>query len=459
MMTEEEFVRVETLRKAGWTISQIADELGYHPATVSKWLREGPPPPRRLGVAEPVIEDRWAARITELLEHNEDLLATSILRVLRVEGFEGGYSTLTRHLRAVRGVRRRLGVGSTVPIETGPGEEFQFDFSDCGIWARRWGWDHNLVCFGAVLCWSRCRSWWFTTSEDQAHTFEGIVLVLEDFGGVPRVGRTDRMGALGKSRGKRFVPYPATTSFCAHHGFELKACQTGDAARKGKVERPFGEMKSAFLPEMDLDPPDDVAELNRRAGVWLDRVTHPRPHRVTGVPPAMRIAAEREMLGRLPAVRFDTARRETRRVGRVPLIEWDTTFYSVPPQVVGAAVEVRQPVDAGVIEIRHGGALVATHRLDPDAVYVWDPGHRAATEAAALGRHNRPHLSGVPDMAGSVNLADLDLGDGDYRVDPPDLALLEAIGPAPRLDPAERNSSDRLSADDVPGSEGSGGPQ
>ncbi|MGH9053694.1 MAG: hypothetical protein ACRDWX_11885, partial [Acidimicrobiia bacterium] len=46
------------------------------------------------------------------------------------------------------------------------------------------------------------------------------------------------------------------------------------------------------------------------------------------------------------------------------------------------------------------------------------PGHRAATEAAALGRHNRPHLSGVPDMAGSVNLADLDLGDGDYARPP-----------------------------------------
>ncbi|NQV07006.1 helix-turn-helix domain-containing protein [bacterium] len=38
MMTEEEYVKVEALRKAGWTITQIADELGYHPATVSKWL-------------------------------------------------------------------------------------------------------------------------------------------------------------------------------------------------------------------------------------------------------------------------------------------------------------------------------------------------------------------------------------------------------------------------------------
>ena len=95
---------------------------------------------------------------------------------------------------------------------------------------------------------------------------------MEAFGGVPRVGRTDRIAVLGQSRGKGFVPFPATVSFCAHHGFELRACLPGDAQRKGKVcERSFGELKSAFLPEMDLDPPADVAELNRRAAVWLDR--------------------------------------------------------------------------------------------------------------------------------------------------------------------------------------------
>jgi transposase len=437
MMTEEEYVRVDTLRKAGWTISQIASELGYHPATVSKWLREGPPPVSRPAVADPVIDERWASRVGELLEHNRDLLATSILRVLEAEGFDGGYSTLTRHLRQVRGIRRRAGSDATVPIDTDPGEEFQFDFSDCNRWAQRWGWDHDLVCFGAILCWSRIRSWWFTTSQDRAHTFEGVILALETFGGVPRIGRTDRMGALGRSRGRRFVPYPATTSFCAHHGFELKACQAGDAARKGKVERPFGELKSAFLPEMDLDPPGDIAELNRRAAVWLDTVVHARAHRATGVPPALRIATEQGLLGRLPGVRFDTAHRETRVVGRVPMIEWDTTFYSVPPTVCGQVVEVREPVDAGIIEIRAAGELVATHRLDRDAVYVWDSTHRAATEKIALGRHNKKRrtIAGHDPQPAQIETIGLDLGDGGYDVAVPDLGLLAAISPDVQVDP------------------------
>ena len=35
-----------------------------------------------------------------------------------------------------------------------------------------------------ILCWSRWRLWWFTTSVDREHTFEGIVRFFEAAGGV-----------------------------------------------------------------------------------------------------------------------------------------------------------------------------------------------------------------------------------------------------------------------------------
>jgi DNA-binding transcriptional ArsR family regulator len=127
MMTQEEFMDVQALRAAGWTITQIAEHLGYHPATVSAWLRNGGPPAKR----EPppmveVIDERWRNRIGELLAHNARLQATSIVRVLRAEGFDGSYQTVTRHLREVRGTLRAAGGAEamvTVRIETGPGEE------------------------------------------------------------------------------------------------------------------------------------------------------------------------------------------------------------------------------------------------------------------------------------------------------------------------------------------------
>jgi len=428
-------MNVKALRAAGWTIKQIAEHVGYHPATVSGWLANGGPPAKRKApVAELVIDDRWRARIAGLLEHNADLQGTSIMRVLEAEGFCGSYQSLTAYLHQVRGPTRG-GVALTMPIETAPGEEFQFDFSDCNRWAKRWGWDHELQCFGCVLCWSRHKFWWFATSVDQPHTFEGLVLFFEHIDGVPAVGRTDRMGSLGRSRGKAFVLHPVASSFARHYDVALKACDAGDAKRKGKIERPFRDLKRGFLAEMDLDPPADIAELNRRAPIWLERYVHPVAHGTTKVAPAERLATERALLGRLPRVRFDTAVRDTRRVGRIPLVEWDTVYYSAPPELAGKLVEVRQPVAESLIELRFLGRLVATHRLAPaGSDPQWLPEHKAAAEAIVLGRRR---LSVIDDIAVPVTagIGGVDLGPGDYDVDVPDLGALGAIGPHPALDP------------------------
>jgi transposase len=438
MMTEEEFMNVKALHAAGWTIRQIAEHVGYHPATVSSWLKEGgPPPARRTPAAEVVIDEGWQARIAGLLQQNAQLQASSIMRVIGAEGFDGSYPTLTRHLRSVRGPSRGAPGSAlvTVPIVTGPAEEFQFDWSDCNRWARRWGWDDELHCFGAVLCWSRVKRWWFATSIDQPHTLEALAGFFEGVAGVPSVGRTDRMGQLGRSRGKAFIWHPAALEFARHYGFALKACDGGDAKRKGKIERPFRDLKSGFLAEMDLDPPGDIGELNRRAETWLARYAHAVVHRTTKVRPDERFRVEQPLLTRLPRVRFDTARREPRRVGRVPMIEWDAVFYSAPPEVVGQMIEARQPVATTVLELRFAGRLIAIHRVvAAGSEPQWLPEHRAAAEAIALGRHGR-HLRPVIDAAPRpTSVIGLDLGDGDYDVDEPDLADLEAIGPHPHLD-------------------------
>ena len=128
MMTQEEYMKVQELRAAGWTIAQIAEEVGYHPATVSAWLRHGGPPARRATPAdELVVDERWRVRIGQLLERNAALQGSSVMRVICAEGFDGSYQTLTRYLREVRGPMR--GNGATTPavtmrIETGPAEEF-----------------------------------------------------------------------------------------------------------------------------------------------------------------------------------------------------------------------------------------------------------------------------------------------------------------------------------------------
>jgi hypothetical protein len=150
---------------------------------------------------------------------------------------------------------------------------------------------------------------------------------------------------------------------------------------------------------------------------------------VTGVPPAIRLEAERPLLAPLPRLRYDTARLEPRRVGApVPLVEVDGVFYSVPPSLVGTTVEIRLPVDAGILEIRAHGSVVATHDLaPPGSPPVWDPAHRKAAQAMALAPHARPRLSLVT-RDESPPLEALELGDGDYDVEVPDLACYELGG-------------------------------
>ena len=111
----------------------------------------------------------------------------SVHNKLRAEGFTGSYPTVARAVRDVWGPRFRAAAAVSVPIHTYPGEEIQFDFCNLDHIATAWGWDHPLRVFGAISSWPRQRMWWFTTSEDREHTFEGIVRAFETFGGVPAV--------------------------------------------------------------------------------------------------------------------------------------------------------------------------------------------------------------------------------------------------------------------------------
>ena len=422
---------VLAMRRQGMSYVEIGEKLGYHPDTISAWVKKGGPPAARTVADEDRVVDLvWAVRLGELLVGNPKLLATSLFEIVAAEGFEGSYPSVVRWVRSQRGPRFRRSDGASVPIETGPGEEAQFDFSDCSTWSQSVGLASTLWCFGMILCWSRWRTWWFTTSVDRQHTFEGVARFFDTAGGVPRIARTDRMGALGQSQGRRFQLAPESLEFARHHGVEIKACQAGDAKRKGKVERPFRDLKESFLEELVVTGvPSSIDELNTRAQIWVDQRVHARPHRSTGVAPAERFATEREFLAPLPAERFDTDYVETRRVHRaLPFITWGGVRYSVPPDCLGQLVEARVAVDSTELTVRWAGAEVARHRLSSSGADVWDPAHRLAAETAALASNQRRHLRVIDpvDTEQSATTAGrIELGAGDYDIAAPDLTLYE----------------------------------
>jgi hypothetical protein len=253
------------------------------------------------------------------------------------------------------------------------------------------------------------------------------VRFFEAAGGVPELCRTNRMGALGASQGRRFKLHPPTLEFASHHGTEIKACQPGDAKRKGKIERPFRDLAESFLEELVVTGvPDDIDALNGRARVWVDERVHDRRHRTTGVAPIERFASEHGFLKTLPSTRFDTDYVEARRVHRaLPFIEWERVRYSVPADCLGQLVEVRKPVDSNGLTVLSAGTVVAAHRIPTDGRHeVWDPAHRARAELSALASTQRRHLQLVRDNPppAPVSLRRIELPGGDFDVATVDLA-------------------------------------
>jgi transposase len=430
MMTQEEFMDVRAMKRQGMSIKEIAAETGYHPSTISGWLRNGGPPEKRPSRGSAVIDEHWAGEIATLVHKSPRLLATSAFELIKAQGYTGSYVSVARHLNTVRGPRFSAAPAASTRIVTAPGEEAQFDWSDISHWSREWGLG-EVQCFSAILSFSRVRIWWFAHSVDREHTFEGLVRFFEFVGGVPKVLRTDRMGALGTSQGRRFHLHPPALAFAQFHGSEIRACQARDAKRKGKVERPFRDVKERFLEECNATAvPASLAELNERARIWLAERIHSRLHRGIGAIPADRMAAEGPLLGALPRRRFDTAYVEARRVHvAIPQIEWRGVRYSVPPRCLGQRVEVRQEVGGSSIEIRWAAEHVATHAIsDIEGMEVWDAGHFAEAQSAALSRSRGRHLSVVlPDVARSVAPLRLEI-EGDVDVEVPDLARYETEG-------------------------------
>ena len=135
-------------------------------------------------------------------------------------------------------------------------------------------------------------------------------------------------------------------------------------------------------------------------------------------------------------MRFDTAVRDTRKVGRIPMVEWATVFYSAPPELAGKVIEVRQPVGHDVLELRFLGRIVAIHALvPPGSEPQWLPEHKTAAERVALGRRRLQSVDEVEVTALHAVIGGVDLGAGDYDVAIPDLRAMGAIGGPCPIDP------------------------
>jgi len=368
MLDQSTRTAILRLRNEGHGTRAISVALGISRGSVKRVLR--------LGTAE--VPRVIRAELGE--PHREDILALyastegNLVRVheeLAAQGATLSYQALTAFCR-------RHGIGHEPQKPSGhydfaPGAEMQHDTSphQAHVGGKRVA----VQTAGLVLGYSRMR---FHQHYPRFTRFECKIFLTEAlryFGGACRRCTIDNTHVLVLvGTGRDMVPAPEMAAFAERFSFEFRAHAVGDANRSAHVERSFDHIEGNFLAGRQFR---DWESLNVEARVWCDR-DNARPRRHLHASPRELFATERLHMRPLPVHVPDVYRLHHRVVDMEGYVNVWRNRYSVPWQLIGRTVEVRETLRE--VEIFEGPRLVARHRrgIDGGDERMTDPSHRPA---------------------------------------------------------------------------------
>lgn len=328
MIDYETFCRIhDHLGRRHLTIAQTARALGLHPQTVAKWAaleqfqrRASPPRASRL--------DPFKSQIVRWLDAHP-YSAQQILQRLREAGFAGGATIVKDYVRRIRPRPR----AAFLTLSFAPGECAQVDWGQAGsigVGSTR----RRLSFFLMVLCYSRLMYLEFTVAQTMEFFLGCHEHAFAAFGGCPARVMVDnlRSAVLARLAGAAPVFNPRYLDFARHWGFEITACNVGQAHEKGRVENGIGYVKKNFLAGLELP---EFNALQPAAALWVDTVANVRVHSATHQRPVDRFEEERSTLRPLNPAGFDLARVLTVRASPQFRVAFDANHYSVPARLVG----------------------------------------------------------------------------------------------------------------------------
>jgi transposase len=304
MLTAEDRMELNVLRKHGASIRELARTTGWSRNTVRRHLREGEaastrkPAPKRVEKLDP-----YKAYIVERMKAAapDRIPAVVLYREIKARGYDGGE---TRLKQFVRGLVPAVAPEPVVRFETEPGHQMQADWATVGRGSDK------LKVFIATLGWSRAAYVEFCDNE-RVETLIGChENAMLAFGGVPIEVLYDNMRTVVIERNSygrgvhRF--HAGFLDYARHAGFLPRLCQPYRAQTKGKVERFIGYLKRSFwipffasMRQVGLKPDKHLA--NAAVARWLREVANARVHATIGEVPAERLIIESPKLQTLPA--------------------------------------------------------------------------------------------------------------------------------------------------------------
>lgn len=360
MLRGGEVNNILCMKREGLSTSHISELLGLDRKTVRKYLlapevaQYGPRQKRagKLDPYKPYVEVRLKAGVWN---------ACVLLRELRKEGYEGGYSILKEYLAPRRSEGHQVAVRR---FETPPGQQAQVDWGDIGI--VEFGTRHQrLSCFVMTLGYSRALFVGIATDQKLATLLKMHEEAFRALGGVPKEILYDRPKTVVTHLDERGEPVLQTAflDFTRYYGFTPRLCRAYRPQTKGKVESGVGYIRKNFLCGREAN---SVADLSSQCRVWTAEVANARIHGTTFK--VVRDAHQEEQAHLQPLLsqppypcdeQEDLL--EKRRVARDCYIAYRSNRYSVPFTAVGQDVAVREV--EGKLEVLLHGERLTVHPL------------------------------------------------------------------------------------------------
>jgi transposase len=342
-------IAILELHKKGVGARAIARAMKLSRGAVRGVIRAGSAEVPR--VTRPEKADGHAETIRDLYA----LCKGNLIRVheeLEAKGVKLSYQALT-------GFCRRHAIGHEAKKPAGryhfkPGEEMQHDTSPHDVHIG--GHERRVQTASLVLCYSRLR---FIQVYPTFNRFICKLFLhdaLQYFGAAARRCMIDNTHVVVlKGTGAEMVPVPEMEAFGERYGFEFKAHEKGDANRSAHVERSFDHVDRNFLAGRKFA---DFADVNRAAVTWCDKVNGKFRKAIHGTAREL-FAAERPALQPLPLWTPDIYLLHHRIVDVEGYVHVDGQMYSVPYQLIGRQLEVRETKDK--VLVFEGPRLVAEH--------------------------------------------------------------------------------------------------
>jgi transposase len=342
-------IAILELHKKGNGIRAIARAMKLSRGAVRDVIRAASAEVPRLVRAEKAeVHD---ADIRELFERCKGNLVR-VHEELAKSGAQFSYQALT-------GFCRRHGIGHEPKKPAGryhfePGQEMQHDTSP--HLAHLGGVERRVQTASLVFCFSRMRY------IQLYPTFNRFIckLFLHDAIQFLRASAKSCMidnthVVVLKGTGKNMVPVPEMKAFADRYGFEFAAHEKGDANRSAHVERGFDHVERNFLAGRKFS---DFAHANREAVAWCERV-NAKQRRELHASSRELFAKELSALVPLPLWVPEVYVLHQRIVDLEGYVHADGHIYSVPYQLIGRPVEVRETKDK--VRVFDGPRLVAEH--------------------------------------------------------------------------------------------------